>query len=416
MKAVIRSYEKTACRRRFRFFGNVELGRDIQVKDLRELYDQIVYAMGAETDRRLNIPGEDLLGSYGATDFVGWYNGHPDFLDYVFDLGWERAAVIGIGNVALDVTRILTRDLEELAKTDISNDALVTLRKSRVREVILLGRRGVAQAAFSPKEIKEVGDLSGVDLVVDPSQVELTDAERAELEAGSNALKNVEYLRKTSQRGEGGNPRKVRLRFLASPVELLGDQGRLTAMRVEKNRLIREENGWYRAVGTGEIEEIPIGMLFRSIGYRGVPVPGVPFDEKRGIIPNQDGRVVELETDSVRPREYVVGWAKRGPTGLIGTNRGCSARTASLMLEDLNVSTTAWPAGTSAEAVTNLLRERGVRFVTFEEWKIVDQIELDRGRSSGKVRDKILRLDEILAAIEEPRDETRRIAETRGGH
>jgi ferredoxin--NADP+ reductase len=318
--------------------------------------------------------------------------------------------------VALDVTRILTRDLEELAKTDISNDALVTLRKSRVREVILLGRRGVAQAAFSPKEIKEVGDLSGVDLVVDPSQVELTDAERAELEAGSNALKNVEYLRKTSQRGEGGNPRKVRLRFLASPVELLGDQGRLTAMRVEKNRLIREENGWYRAVGTGEIEEIPIGMLFRSIGYRGVPVPGVPFDEKRGIIPNQDGRVVELETDSVRPREYVVGWAKRGPTGLIGTNRGCSARTASLMLEDLNVSTTAWPAGTSAEAVTNLLRERGVRFVTFEEWKIVDQIELDRGRSSGKVRDKILRLDEILAAIEEPRDETRRIAETRGGH
>jgi ferredoxin--NADP+ reductase len=399
MKAVIRVYEKTASHPRFRFFGNVMLGRDVTVEDLRELYDQIVYATGSETDRRLGIPGEDLAGSYGATAFVGWYNGHPDYIDHRFDLSHERAAVFGVGNVAMDVTRILLRDARELEDTDIAEPALAALRESRVREVILFGRRGPAQAAFTPKEIEEVGSLEGSDLVVRSEEIELAPAERAALEKGSNAWKNVEYLTQKAREGEGSNARKARLRFFASPVELLGEGGRLTAVKIERTTLVPDGKGGLRAKGTGEFEVIPAGLAFRSIGYDGVPLPGVPFDAKRGVIPNEGGRVLDPASGSPRPGEYVAGWAKRGPTGLIGTNRGCSADTVSLMVEDHCRGATEKPLG-SPDETPNLLSARSVRFVTFEEWKRLDEIEIERGRARGKVREKILLVEDALAALD----------------
>jgi ferredoxin--NADP+ reductase len=399
MKAVIRVYEKTAAHPAFRFFGNVQLGRDVTVADLHRHYDQIVYAYGSETDRRLGVPGEDLEGVHGATAFVGWYNGHPDYRELRFDLSTESVAVFGVGNVAMDVARVLLRGSEELASTDIADYALDALRASRVREVMLFGRRGAAQAAFSPKEIEEVGELDGVDLVVEARDLDLDEADEQLVATDTNVRKNVEYLR--SRVGASlRNERAVRLRFLASPVEIVGEEGRVTGVRVERNRLVRDESGWARAEGTGEFEVVPAGLVLRAIGYRGVPVPGVPFDERRGIVSNRDGRVTEPTAGTSIAGEYVVGWAKRGPTGLIGTNRGCSADTVARMLEDLP----SLPTDAERPDIEALLRERGVAWVSFDAWRVLDRVELERGSQRGKVRDKLSMLDDMLAAIDANRD------------
>jgi ferredoxin--NADP+ reductase len=395
MKAVIKTYEKTAARPDFRFFGHVELGKDVSVDDLRRCYDQIVYAVGAETDKRLGVPGEDLANSLSSTSLVGWYNGHPDHLDLAVDLAVEKVAVFGVGNVAMDVVRVLLRKLEELAETDIADYALEALRStSRIREIYLIGRRGASQAAFTPKEIEEVGKLAGVDLVVDPEQVDRGDPT---LEKGSPELKNVEYLAAKAAEGEGKNPRKVRLRFLASPVELLGDDGRVAGVRIEKNRLEADGRGGLRAKGTGETEVLDVGMVVRAIGYRGVPVPGVPFHDAWGIIPNDDGRVTSSDGAPI-PGEYVVGWAKRGPSGLIGTNKGDSQATVDKMLEDLP---SLGGAPGDLPDLTNVLEQRGVRFVTFDDWKLLDAVEVERGAASGRVREKILGVEAALEAIRE---------------
>jgi ferredoxin--NADP+ reductase len=396
MKAVIKTYEKTAARPEFRFFGHVELGKDISVDDLRRHYDQIVYAVGAETDKRLGVPGEDLANSLSSTALVGWYNGHPDHRDLAVDLTVEKVAVFGVGNVAMDVVRVLLRRLEELAPTDIADYALDALRRtSRIREVYLIGRRGASQAAFTPKEIEEVGKLAGVDLVVDPAQVDRGDPT---LEKGSPELKNVEYLAAKAAEGEGTNPRKVRLRFLASPVELLGDdEGRVTGVRIEKNKLEPDGRGGMRAKGTGETEVLQVGMVVRAIGYRGVPLPGVPFHDAWGIIPNDEGRVTSSDGAPL-PGEYVVGWAKRGPSGLIGTNKGDSQATVDKMLEDLP---SLGGAPGDRPDLTNVLEQRGVHFVTFDDWKLLDAIEVERGAAKGRVREKILGVEAALEAIRE---------------
>jgi len=399
MKAVIRVYEQTASNPAFRFFGNVQLGRDVSVEDLRRHYDQIVYAFGSETDRKLGVPGEDLEGVHGATEFVAWYNGHPDYRDLAFDFSAERAAIFGVGNVAMDVARVLLRSPDELAGTDIAGYALDALRRSRVREIYLVGRRGAAQAAFSPKEIEEVGSIAGVDLIVDSRDLDLDESDVALMEHDTNVRKNVEYLRSVAPSTEPTS-RKARLRFLASPVEVQGENGRVTGVKVERNRLVRGEDGASWAEGTGETEILPVGLVFRAIGYRGIPLPGVPFDERRGIVSNREGRVTDPVSGELQPREYVVGWAKRGPTGLIGTNRGCSADTVARMLEDrAAISREAEPAD-----IVDLLRERGVSWVSFDAWRMLDRLELERGASLGKVRDKITALAEMLSAIEANRD------------
>ena len=406
IKAVIRVYEKVMSSEHVRFFGGVELGRDISVEELRKHYDQIIYAVGSETDRRLGIPGEDLEGSYTATAFVGWYNSHPDYYQRRFNLSNERVAVVGVGNVAMDVTRILSKDPEELAVTDIAEYALESLRKSKVREVVLLGRRGPAQAAFSPKEIKEIGELKGVDLVVDPKDMDLDEDTRASLLGAGKA--NVDYLTKKSQQGEGSHPRKVRARFCVSPVEILGENGHVRAVKIERNELYKDKSGRMRPRGTGQYKILPIGLIFRSVGYRGVPLPGVPFDEKRGIISNQKGRIIDPVCSQVVSNQYVVGWIKRGPTGLIGTNKRDSEATVEKMLQDIDGKRVPFDPEKTREAVDKMLAEKNLQVVTFHDWKLLDLQEVENGKRLGKVREKFVTVSAMLKAVKKRKQGSKR--------
>ncbi len=398
IKAVTAVYEKTALDARVRFFGNAMLGRDFTVDELRARYDQIVYAFGCESDRRLGVPGEDLGGSFSATEFVGWYNGHPDYRDRSFDLSCEAAVVVGVGNVAVDVARILAQDPEILAKTDIAAHAVDALRASRVRRVYMLGRRGPAQAAFSPKELEELAALPEADVVVSPEEARVDAASQAAL-SDIETKKNCELLSRLAERGAGAKRRRIVLRLCVSPVELLGEGGRVRAVKLERNALEPDGRGGVKARGTGAFETIEAGLVFRSVGYRGVPVPGVPFDEKSGHVPHADGRVVG--PSGTLSGEYVVGWAKRGPSGLIGTNRADSVATVQAMLADLKEGRLRSGVGDpSAESTPKLLASKGARTVSFSDWKKIDALELERGRGAGKIREKFASVREMLGALE----------------
>ncbi len=399
IKSVTAVYEKVALMPGFRFFGNVKLGRDIQVDDLRRHYDQLVYAVGNESDRHLGVPGEDLTGSHSATEFVGWYNGHPDYRGLEFDLTQEAVAVVGIGNVAMDVTRILAEDPEALAKTDIAGYALEALRKSRVKTIWLLGRRGPAQAAYSPAEIQEIGELSSADLVVDPKEAALDDVSQKDYQDPENK-KNVDYVQAKAKLGEGAREKKVRLRFCVSPAEVIAQNGRVGALKLEKNTLVSDGKGGVKAQGTKEYETIKVGMIFRSVGYRGIPIPGVPFDEKAGKIPNAEGRVLAAAAGAVVPGEYVVGWAKRGPSGLIGTNRADSVATVKAMLDDAKAGKLGAEPSAAPAAIDGLLAQRGVKFVTFAQWKALDKLEVEKGKALGKIREKFTRIGDMLEAVD----------------
>jgi ferredoxin--NADP+ reductase len=399
IKSVTAVYEGVAASPSFRFFGNVMLGRDIQVADLLKHYDQIIYAVGNESDRKLAVPGEDLLGNHSATAFVGWYNGHPDHCDNDFDLSQEGAAIVGIGNVAMDVTRILAQDPEPLASTDMTDYAVNALRKSRVKVIYLLGRRGPAQAAYSPAEIQEIGELSSADIVVDPKEAELDELSLPRL-SDATVKKNVEYTQELARKGPSGKKKQVILRFLVSPVEVLGKDGRVQSLKIERNRLVPDGKGGLKAEGTGRFETLPVGLVFRSVGYRGVPIAGVPFDEKAGKIPNAEGRVLETVGGKILPGQYVVGWAKRGPSGLIGTNRTDSMDTVQRMAEDLAAGKVPGALeNASPEAVPELLKNRGVTYVTFADWKKLDALEVEHGKKKGKIREKFTRIKEMLACL-----------------
>ncbi|HEY3236484.1 MAG TPA: NADP oxidoreductase, partial [Polyangiaceae bacterium] len=375
---------------------NVTVGRDISTDELLEHYHQVVYSTGSSTDRRLGVSGEDLLGSHPATEFVGWYNGHPDFTDRVFDLSAETAVVVGVGNVAMDVARVLLRDPEELAATDIPAYALESLRASRVREVVILGRRGPAQAAFDQREIQNIAELRGVEVVVEAEQIEsaLKDAQSLD----NISRRKVEHLATLIGQHKSDATRRVRLEFLASPVEVLGESGRMRAVRIERNQLHKDERGGLSARGTGEIFTLHAGLIFRSIGYHGVALPGLPFDDRRGVVPNQEGRVTNGFGGSRVPRVYVTGWIKRGPTGVIGTNKPDALETVRHMLEDAR-GEIASPAEPSARAVDSLLSGRRVRVTNFDEWRKLDTLERARGHRSGQVRCKFTSLEEMLSAL-----------------
>ena len=401
IKSVVKVYERTAADTRFRFFGNVMLGRDVQVEDLKRHYDAIVYAVGCESDRNLGIPGEDFTGSHAATEFVGWYNGHPDHKDKKFDLSCERVAVVGIGNVAIDVARVLAKDPDVLANTDIAEHALEALRGSKVKEVYLLGRRGPLQSAFSPKEIVEIDELASSDLVIIPEEAALGEASQKAWDGGvdSNEKKNVEFLQEVAKRGEGTESKKVRLRFCASPVEVIGEDGKVKAVKIEKNELYEADGGRIRPRGTGKFETLEVGMVLRSVGYFGVKIPGVPFDEKRGGIPNDGGRVLDEPGGEVAPGEYVVGWSKRGPSGLIGNNRADSAATVEALLSDYKGRELKPCAVRSGEATQKFLMEAQPDLIRFEDWKRLDKLELERGQAKGKIREKFCDVAEMLAAL-----------------
>jgi ferredoxin/flavodoxin---NADP+ reductase len=409
IKSVSRVYERTASHPRFRFFGNVTFGEHVSRADLLSHYHAIVYATGSPADRPLGIPGEELPGSHPATDFVGWYNGHPDHTHLEFDLlSAERAVVVGNGNVALDVARMLVLTPSELACTDIADHALEVLADSRVREVILLGRRGPAQAAFTNPELLELGDLSQADVIVEQDELDRGLAV-PDLDAGTIARRNVEILSGYASRPPQGRPKRIVLRFLASPTALLpGSDGRLGAVEVVRNRLVPSP-GRLRAEPTDERETIPAGLVFRAIGYRAVPLPDVPFDERSATIPNDAGRVLESAGASPVPGEYVVGWVKRGPSGVIGTNKKDAQETVDAIVADLLADNGRRPSGhvpdaPDADAVEALLRERQPELVTYAGWESIDRRERALGQPAGRPRIKLTTIEDLLhaAAAEQP--------------
>jgi ferredoxin--NADP+ reductase len=390
IKSVIGVFEKTLADPRVRYFGHVEFGRDVTRADCRRLFDAVIYAVGAASDRNLGIAGEDLSGSISATEFVAWYNSHPDAAVREMTLEARGVVVVGVGNVAVDVTRILAKTADELAETDIADHALPVLARSQVTDIYVLGRRGPVQAKFTTQELKELGELPNADIVVKPEELVLDPVSEAALPTNRVAQRNLEVLREFATRPPEGKLRRLHLRFLVSPVEIRG-AGRVEEVVIERNRIDEQE----RAVGTGEYETLDAQMVLRSVGYKGLPLPGVPFDGRAHVVPNLAGRV--SCDGEVVPGEYVTGWIKRGPTGLIGTNKVDSVETVRSLLEDVpNLSRCSQG---EPDAVDALLRERGVRYVTRADWLVLDRHELALGEAQNRPRVKLCLIEEMLERI-----------------
>jgi ferredoxin--NADP+ reductase len=402
IKSVTRVFDRIAQSDRFRFYGNVDIGSDLTLDDLKRRYHQVCFATGAQTDRRMSIPGEDLPRSHAATEFVAWFNGHPDYRDCEFDLSAERVAVVGVGNVAVDVARILCRTPDELARTDIADHALEALSRSKVREVYMLGRRGPAQAAFTNPEVRELGELEGADIHVPGHEAELDPLSAKELEgSGDDSLrKKVEIIQDFARRERTGKSRLLTLRFLVSPAELVaGEDGGVRGMRLVRNALV-DEDGRLECRATEHVEDLPIDLVFRSVGYRGVPLAGLPFHERWGLIPNDQGRVTDPAEGSRPVRGmYVSGWIKRGPSGVIGTNKKDGAETAAAMLEDAAAGRVLEPADPDRASLEALVRERQPSLVTYQDWSRLDEIECSRGEECGRPRVKFTSRAAVRSAL-----------------
>jgi ferredoxin/flavodoxin---NADP+ reductase len=396
IKSVTRVFEKTARQPGFRYFGGVEVGTDITHEELLAHHDAVVYAIGSPTDRRLGIPGEDLPGSLAATAFVGWYNAHPDFAELEPDLSPRRAVVVGNGNVALDVARMLVLGHAELSRTDIADHALDVLEHAGVEEVVVLGRRGPAQAAYTNPELLELGELQEADVIVDPAEAELDPASKAWLEsdaADGTSRRNAEIVAGYAQREPAGKPKRVILRFLASPVEILGTD-RVEGVRVVRNELAADEQGTLRARPTGEEEVIEAGLVLRSVGYQGTPLPGVPFDERTATIAHEAGRVVDPETREPLPGVYTAGWIKRGPSGVIGTNKKCAQETVDELLADAQAGRLPRPSG-NAEAFAELVAARVPDAVDYSGWELIDEHERSAGEPLERPRVKVVTREDM---------------------
>ena len=393
------TFHRQTLARGCRFLGNVEVGTDISHAELMEHYSAVIYATGAQTDKSLGIPGEDLPGSRPATEFVAWYNGHPDYRGLTFDLSAKRAVVIGNGNVAADVTRMLTLSDRELSRTDVADHALAALRESGIEEVVMLGRRGPAQAAFTSAELRELGKLDGVDARVDPAEVELDPVSRAWLdeEGTFTARKNVELLREFAARpARTDTRRRIVLRFLRSPLEIRGTD-RVEAIAIGRNEIVRGDDGSLRARAVDEEPEIiECGLVLRSVGYRAVPLPDVPFDERHFVLPNEHGRVLTPEGEPL-PGVYAVGWIKRGPTGILGTNKRDAEQTVTCLVEDLKAGALPSPPKPDREQLDALLAQRKPDLVGVDGWRAIDAHELERGTAAQRPRVKLASREELLA-------------------
>lgn len=404
IKSVTRTFDRIASQPGFRFLGHVHVGQDVTVDELRARYDVLMLCYGADSDRTLGVPGEELAGSHAATEFVAWYNGHPDYAAASFDLTQQAAAIIGIGNVAMDVSRILAKPVPLLATTDLADHALQALAASMVHTIHVVARRGPVQAACTTPELRELGELEGVDVVVDPRDLELDHASVAQLAATDdrNPAKNLEVLREWATRPLTGAPRRIVLHFNASPVALSGTD-RVTGLTIARNRLETDGRGGVRAVATDEITEIPVGLVFRSVGYKGRGLPGVPFDARGGVVPNINGRVVAQagSTEAV-PGLYVAGWIKRGPQGIIGTNKLCAADTVARVLADAAAGDIP-RADANVSSIEALLAERNVPVTTWADWQTLDSAEQARGAAAGRTRTKITDVRDMLRIIEEAR-------------
>jgi ferredoxin--NADP+ reductase len=388
IKSIARYLQKVLENPAVRFFGCVELGRDMTRTDLLDCYDAVLYSTGAMVDRHLGVPGEELPGSIAATDFVNWYCGHPDAADHVFDLNAEEVAVIGVGNVAVDVVRILAKTADELRETDVPEQVLEALAASRVRRVHMIGRRGPAQAKFTTKELRELGELPGVSVHVRPEDMELDPASAELAESDRHVRGNVKVLNGWTGEPDDAAPRRIDVRFWRAPVEILGTE-RVEGLRVERTTL--DESG--RVRGTGEYETLPVGLVLRSVGYQSVALEGVPFDERAYVVPNEGGRIIGPDGAAV-PREYVAGWIKRGPTGVVGTNKSDAAETVRNLLEDLD------PEGPRPpRTIEELLESRGLRVVTYADWLNLDTAEIELGSALGRgERVKLARWEAMRSA------------------
>lgn len=402
IKSVTRIYDTVARREEFRFFGNVEYGRDLTLDTLQRRYHQIVFCTGAQTDRSLGIPGEELPGSHAATEFVAWYNGHPDFRKCAFDLTRRTAIVIGVGNVAIDVARILCRTADELRQTDIAEHALEALEDSAIEEVILLGRRGPAQAAFTGPEVKELGELSRATPTTRTDEVQLDALSAAALAHTPDKAtrRKVEILQSYADRAVPAGHRRLTLRFLVSPLEILGSAARgVTGIRIARTVLEGDPATRLTARVTDDVEELPAGLVFRSVGYRGVALPGLPFDERSGCIPNAAGRISGGGGECLRGL-YTAGWIKRGPSGVIGTNKPDAVETVAAMIEDRERGRLLTPDRTDDEAMPATMRALGLRWIDYEQWLAIDACERHRGEQAGRPRIKCVEPAEFFEALE----------------
>jgi ferredoxin/flavodoxin---NADP+ reductase len=401
IKSVTRAYAKTAAHERFRFFGHVELGGDVTREELLERYHVVYYAIGTATDRRLGIAGEDLVGSHAATEFVAWYNGHPDHTGLEVDLQARQVVVVGAGNVAIDVARMLALAPSELAVTDCADHAIEVLNGSGIEEITILARRGPLQAAFTNPELLELGELERADVEVvngelDPlSMAALADADKTR-------TRNVEITAGYAARRRTGKQIVVRFRYLASPLELLADpRGHVRAVRIENNEIVRSGDGSLVARGTGVTEELPAQLVFRSIGYRGEPLAGIPFDEQSGLIRNHGGRVIG---DDGRPcvGEYVSGWIKRGPSGVIGTNKKDAQDTVDKILEDAASGRLNQP---ERDDIDELIAHKAVHAINWSGWEAIDSAETAAGEASspGRPRVKLAEWEALRAAASQAR-------------
>ncbi|OBA85265.1 NADP oxidoreductase [Mycolicibacterium mucogenicum] len=390
IKTVTAQFDKVADDPRFRFFGNITVGEHVQAPELSERYDAVIYAIGAQSDRPLGIPGEELEGSVAAVDFVGWYNAHPHFAAMNPDVTQDRAVVVGNGNVALDVARILVSDPGELAATDIADHALTALGARGVREVVIIGRRGPLQAPFTTLELRELGDLAAmadVDVIVDPADVDgITDAD---LEAaGKTVRQNIKILRSYAERGALGRARRIVFKFQTSPIEIKGTD-RVESIVLGHNDLI-DDGGRIVAKDSGHREELPAQLVVRAVGYRGVPTAGLPFDERAATIPHTEGRVEGSRN------EYVVGWIKRGPSGVIGSNKKDSQDTVNTLIEDICGAELADFGPSHTEDLEAWFLSRQPALVTNDHWRLIDAHERSTGEGQNRPRVKLTDVAHML--------------------
>jgi ferredoxin--NADP+ reductase len=379
-KNVWRAYEKSALNPAVRYYGNVEVGRDVTMEELRGLYDAVVLAVGSPLDRGLGIPGEDKAGVYGAAAFVGWYNGHPDFRNLDPDLDTAGAVIVGNGNVAIDCARVLAKTSAEMATTDLTDYADDAIKASPLKDIYMCGRRGPVEAKFTNVELREMGELADCAPIIDPDQIpdsvpeDLPDRDRRLRE------RNLETLRGFADVSAEGKSKSLHFMFFTNPVEILGGD-RVEAVRMERTAV---KDG--RAVGTGQFFDLPCGLVIAAIGYYGAPFPGIPFDEKGGIAVHKDGRI----GDGV----YAVGWIKRGPTGVIGTNKHDGDLAAEQIIEDASNSGKA-----GRDGLEPLLTERTVRWVSYEDWKKIDAAEIANAAPEAPRR-KFCTVDDMMAVLD----------------
>ncbi|MFM9018526.1 MAG: NADP oxidoreductase [Actinomycetota bacterium] len=401
IKSVTRVYDKVAEHPDFRFRGNVEFGTDLEYEDLLEYFHAVIFCVGARSDRRLGIPREYLPGSHGASDFVGWYNASPDQRNLTFDFSGDNVVVVGNGNVAMDVARVLMLPPDELAATDIGGHALRALSENKVRQVTILGRRGPAQTAFTYRELKELADRDDIDVIVDPADMQLDPHSLHDTEQAPDRGRDqvLELLRELAQRPARGHDRRIVFRFLVSPVEILG-KDRVEGVEVVRNELYRGNNGELRARATDEREVIPADIVFRAIGYQGVALPGVPFDPITATIPNDRGRVIDPLTGQARLGEYAAGWIKRGPNGIIGTNKPDAQETVEALVEDVRDQRLRREV-LAARVFERFLAERQGEVVSFADWKYLDAREVEKGEEMGRPRLKFARVENMLRTLRE---------------